>query len=94
MQKFVEAKRHQPSVLYIPSLLEWSTHLAESTLAMFATLLDSLSTSEPVLVFAFVDGNVEDLPVGVRDWFGKTDDNEVGLTKPGNVTRCTYLFPD
>lgn len=79
---FVEAKRHQPSVLYIPSILEWSRVLPESAKATFAALIESLTPSEPVLLLALHDGTVEDLVKEddrIRSWFGYTGDHYVEI---------------
>lgn len=79
---FVEAKRHQPSVLYIPSILEWSRVLPESAKATFAALIESLTPSEPVLILALQDGSIEDLVKEddrVRSWFGYSGDHYVEI---------------
>lgn len=83
---FVEAKRHQPSVLYIPSLIEWSNTLAETSRATVGALLDSLGASEPVLLLALVDGDLDDVPYDVRSWFGYTGNNAIFLDKPTLVS--------
>jgi SpoVK/Ycf46/Vps4 family AAA+-type ATPase len=85
VQMFVEAKRHQPSVLYIPSLVEWSNTLAETSRATVGALLDSLGSSEPVLLLALVDGDLAEVPYDVRSWFGYTGDNAIHLDKPSLV---------
>lgn len=79
---FVEAKRHQPSVLYIPAILEWSRVLPESAKATFAALMDGLTPSDPVLLLALHDGPVEELAeedARVKSWFGYTGEHYVGI---------------
>ncbi|KAJ9097629.1 hypothetical protein QFC21_004665 [Naganishia friedmannii] len=91
---FVEAKRHQPSVLYIPSILEWSRVLPESAKATFAALIESLTPSEPVLILALHDGSVEDLVKEddrVRSWFGYSGDHYVEIAPSTIEQRHTFF---
>jgi hypothetical protein len=90
---FVEAKRHQPSVLYIPSILEWSRVLPESAKATFAALMESLTPSEPVLILALHDGSVEDLVKEddrVKSWFGYSGDHYVEIA-PSNIVSLSEI---
>ncbi|PCH41735.1 AAA-domain-containing protein [Wolfiporia cocos MD-104 SS10] len=82
VQLFVEAKRHQPSVVYIPSLLGWCAAVSETSRTTVRAMLDTLSPTDPVLLLAVVDGPFSSLPRDVRTWFGPTRDNRVELTFP------------
>lgn len=82
MQLFVEAKRHQPSVVYIPSLTGWCAAVSETARTTVRAMLDSLAPTDPVLLLAVVDGPFAALPRDVKAWFGPTRDNRVNLTKP------------
>jgi hypothetical protein len=90
----VEAKRHQPSVLYIPSILEWSRVLPESAKAVFAALIESLTPSDPVLLLALHDGTIEELAkedFRIRSWFGYSGDHFVEIdmsTEVSLVSSC------
>jgi SpoVK/Ycf46/Vps4 family AAA+-type ATPase len=86
VQMFVEAKRHQPSVLYIPALSQWSTVLTPTAKATFGTLLDSLTPSEPVIVIAFMDEPLVTLDHEITSWFGRMGDNLIGLQAPDIVS--------
>lgn len=91
---FVEAKRHQPSVLYIPSILEWSRVLPESAKATFAALIESLTPSDPVLLLALHDGTVEELAkldYRIRSWFGYSGEHFVEIEVS---TPVSTLQPD
>ncbi|KAJ9123951.1 hypothetical protein QFC22_000742 [Naganishia vaughanmartiniae] len=91
---FVEAKRHQPSVLYIPSVLEWSRVLPESAKATFAALIESLTPSEPVLILALHDGSIEDLAKEddrVKSWFGYSGDHYVEIAPSTIEQRHTFF---
>ncbi|KZT35228.1 AAA-domain-containing protein [Sistotremastrum suecicum HHB10207 ss-3] len=70
VQLFVEAKRHQPSVIYIPSLLGWCSAVTETARTTMRSMLDTLSPNDPILLLAIVDGPFSSLPRDVRKWFG------------------------
>ncbi|KAH9950116.1 AAA-domain-containing protein [Amylocystis lapponica] len=82
VQLFVEAKRHQPSVVYIPSLLSWSAAVSETSRTTVRAMLDTLAPTDPVLLLAVVDGQFSALPRDVRAWFGSTRENRVDLPSP------------
>ncbi|BEI93938.1 uncharacterized protein CcaverHIS019_0603970 [Cutaneotrichosporon cavernicola] len=82
VQMFVEAKRHQPSIIFIPSLGQWSETLSETARSTTRALLDGISPSDPVLLLAIVDGPVSTLPPDVRAWFGFSDENRIQLGAP------------
>ncbi len=85
VQMFVEAKRHQPSVLYIPSILDWAAIMPDTAKITFSALLDSLTPTEPVLVLALLEGKVEDIPPQIRQWFGVASENLYQLPWPDEV---------
>jgi SpoVK/Ycf46/Vps4 family AAA+-type ATPase len=85
VQLFIEAKRHKPAVLFIPSLTQWVNTVTETARSTFKSLLDSLAPSDPVLLLAVVDGNVIDIPRDVKAWFGHAKENRVALTLPSLV---------
>ena len=91
VQMFVEAKRHQPSVLYIPALSQWSAVLSPTAKATFGTLLDSLTPSEPVIIIAFMDEPVTELDPEILAWFGRMGDNLVELHSPDDVCTCRFF---
>ncbi|OCH93260.1 AAA-domain-containing protein [Obba rivulosa] len=91
VQLFVEAKRHQPSIIYIPSLVGWCAAMSETSRTTVRAMLDSLSPTDPVLLLAVVDGKFTDLPRDVRAWFGPTRDNRIELTKPGAPKREEFF---
>ena len=86
VQMFVEAKRHQPSVLYIPALSQWSAVLTPTARATFGTLLDSLTPSEPVIVIAFMDEPLAALDDEIKSWFGRMGNNLIQLRAPSIVS--------
>jgi SpoVK/Ycf46/Vps4 family AAA+-type ATPase len=85
VQLFVEAKRHQPSVIFIPSLSQWASALSDTAKSTIRALLDGVPASDPILILALVDGELRDLPRDVRSWFGLGKDNRVALDTPSAV---------
>ncbi|GAA6012596.1 hypothetical protein JCM11491_005447 [Sporobolomyces phaffii] len=91
VQLFVEAKRHKPSILFIPSLLTWCTSVGETVRSTIKGLLDSLDPSDPILLLAVVDGAMKDIPADVRSWFGFVKGNRVVLGKPNAEQRESFF---
>ncbi|KIK70579.1 hypothetical protein GYMLUDRAFT_148547 [Collybiopsis luxurians FD-317 M1] len=93
VQLFVEAKRHSPSVIYIPSLIGWCAAISETARATVRAMLDTLAPTDPILLLAVVDGKFTDLPRDVRSWFGPTKDNRVEITPPDVSQRVAFFQP-
>lgn len=97
VQLFVEAKRHKPSILFIPSLLTWCQTVNDTVRSTIKGLLEGLEPSDPILLLAVVDGPLTELPSDVRGWFGFGKGNRVVMTSPGRVSiffsissRCSF----
>ena len=91
MQQFVEAKRHQPSVIYIPSLTSWCAAVSETARTTVRSMLDSLAPTDPILLLAVVDGTFASLPRDVKAWFGPTRENRVALELPSADQRLKFF---
>nr|VWP00373.1 Threonine dehydratase (EC (Threonine deaminase) [Ganoderma boninense] len=91
VQLFVEAKRHQPSVVYIPSLVGWCAAVTETARTTVRAMLDTLSPTDPVLLLAVVDGPFSQLPRDVRQWFGPIRENRVALISPSAPQRDAFF---
>ncbi|ORX34940.1 hypothetical protein BD324DRAFT_609696 [Kockovaella imperatae] len=91
VQLFVEAKRHQPSILFIPSLLPWTYALTESTRILFQSLLHGIPSSDPVLLLALSDQPFNQIPQEIRAWFGSSGEAKAELVSPSNSERSEYL---
>ncbi|PWN54474.1 AAA-domain-containing protein [Violaceomyces palustris] len=107
VQLFIEAKRHKPSVVFIPGLVHWSQSVSESVKTTVKALLDGLAPSDPVLLLGIAEAPLSELPREVRSWFGYLRDNRVEIQPPNleqreryfseilaNVTRPPTEFPD
>ncbi|KAH0586853.1 hypothetical protein H2248_005697 [Termitomyces sp. 'cryptogamus'] len=93
VQLFVEAKRHQPSVIYIPSLVGWCAAVSETSRSTVRAMLDTLAPTDPILLLVVVDGHYAELPQDVKAWFGPTKDNRVELTSPSASQRIEFFEP-
>ncbi|KAF5392492.1 hypothetical protein D9757_002326 [Collybiopsis confluens] len=91
VQLFVEAKRHSPSVIYIPSLVGWCAAISEMARATVRAMLDTLAPTDPILLLAILDGKFSDLPADVRSWFGPTKDNRIEITFPNTSQRAAFF---
>ncbi|SCV02465.1 LAME_0H01134g1_1 [Lachancea meyersii CBS 8951] len=56
VQAFTEARRRQPSVLYIPNIEIWILTVPESAILTLASLLGTLKTTERVMLLAVANG--------------------------------------
>ncbi|KAJ3738977.1 hypothetical protein DFH05DRAFT_732535 [Lentinula detonsa] len=95
VQLFVEAKRHSPSVIYIPSLVSWCAAISGTARATVRAMLDTLAPTDSILLLAIIDGKFSSLPRDVRAWFGPTaiKDNSVELLAPSADQRLAFFEP-
>ncbi|KAG0150225.1 hypothetical protein CROQUDRAFT_652646 [Cronartium quercuum f. sp. fusiforme G11] len=91
VQIFNEAKRHKPSVIYIPSLHNWDMPLLEGVRPTIGSLLDELKSSDPILLLGVVDCPFEQLPRSLRSWFGITQTNRIVLEPPSPAEREKFF---
>lgn len=91
VQLFVEAKRHQPSVIFIPSLSQWASAVPELARSTFGALLDGIPPSDPILLLAMADSPWTDLPADVKAWFGFARENKIALDFPNASERSAYF---
>ncbi|KAF8596521.1 AAA-domain-containing protein, partial [Ceratobasidium sp. AG-I] len=91
VQLFVEAKRHKPSVIYIPALIGWCAAIPEAARLTMKTMLDTISPTDPILLLAVVEGDLVSLPQDVRGWFGFSRENYVPLAAPTAIQRQAFF---
>ncbi|KAL4075483.1 AAA-domain-containing protein [Scleroderma citrinum] len=93
VQLFVEARRHQPSVLYIPALSSWSAALSETVRSTVRAMLDSLGPTDPILLLAVSDAPFSSLPRDVKAWFGITRSTRIVMSPPRPEHISAYFSP-
>jgi len=91
VQIFTEARRHKPSIVYIPSLLAWSAAVSDAVRATVSGLLEAIEPSDPILLLAVVEGEFRDLPADVRAWFGFLRTNRIVLDAPSPEQRRAFF---
>ncbi|KAF8505437.1 AAA-domain-containing protein [Russula emetica] len=91
VQLFVEAKRHQPSIIYIPSLRGWCSAVSETCRSTIHAMLSTLAPTDPILLLAVVDGSYMSLPRDVRAWFGPTRETRIEVTRPSAAQRVAFF---
>ncbi|WRT63360.1 uncharacterized protein IL334_000265 [Kwoniella shivajii] len=91
VQLIIEAKRHQPSIIFVPALSAWASTISETARATVRTLLDGIPPSDPILVFGMSDAPVDELPGDVRGLFGFGPENRIELELPTRSERTEYF---
>lgn len=95
VQSFLEARKRQPSVLYIPNLEIWSRAVPESVILTLSALLRSLQGDERILLLAVSEMTAlhkTDSPIDHLE-FGS---NVIHIKKPSALQRTKYFnsLPD
>lgn len=82
VQLFNEAKRHKPSVIYIPNITTWYQTVGPSVIRLFTGLLRGLAPNDQVLVLGVMEWDSElsgpDRDV-VRDFFDTSSKTQFKL---------------
>ncbi|SPO30592.1 related to YTA7 - 26S proteasome subunit [Ustilago trichophora] len=91
IQLFVEAKRHKPSVLYIPGIVHWSRSVSESVKTTFKALLDGLTDADPVMLLGIAEAPLDELDEEVHSWFDFLDDDVVEIPRPDEESRSEFF---
>ncbi|EGW31090.1 uncharacterized protein SPAPADRAFT_52267 [Spathaspora passalidarum NRRL Y-27907] len=93
VQTFVEARRHQPSIIYIPNIEIWFNVVPYTARATLISLFRGLKSNERVLLLGISDCHVEELDDEIKDGFGfgKNDKSSVELKSPTQSQRENYF---
>jgi SpoVK/Ycf46/Vps4 family AAA+-type ATPase len=84
---FTEVRRHKPSVVFIPQIEQWYATLGETALTTLSSMLQSLPPTDPVLLLATTDMEVEELDKAiVRGLFSYSRKNRVVIARPTFVS--------
>jgi SpoVK/Ycf46/Vps4 family AAA+-type ATPase len=93
IQSFIEARRHKPSIIYIPNIDIWFNTLPESAKATLAGLLRSVSSNERILLLGISEVPLEQLDDGLKYLFGISDSNFVELELSSDEERSKFFQP-
>lgn len=92
VQTFIEARRHQPSIIFIPNIDTWFDVMTQSAKATLMGLLRNLKSNEKILLLGISDRIYEELDYGVRATFGSLSDNNcLTLANPKEPARRTFF---
>lgn len=92
VQTFIEAKRHQPSIVFIPNIDIWFRVVPYSAQATLMGLLRSLKSTERVLLLAVSETKLENLDPSIKSIFGFTHSaNNVRLRNPSRKERLEFF---
>ena len=94
VQSFIEAKRYQPSIIFIPSIDVWFDVVPYSAKATLISLLRTLKSDEKVFLLGISETPVEELNSEIYDLFcnyNKDLNSLVALTKPSREEKIAYF---
>lgn len=88
--KFTEVRRHKPSVVFIPQIDRWYATLGDGALTALTTMLHSLPPTDPVLLLATTDMEVNEMEKAiVRGLFNYSRKNRAVIARPTLVSIAT-----
>ncbi|QRG40559.1 hypothetical protein FDK38_005038 [Candidozyma auris] len=92
VQTFIEARRHQPSIVFIPNIDTWFDVMTHSAKATLAGLLRNLKSNEKILLLGIAERSFDDLDPEVKHTLGISgDSNNVYLENPDIVARKNFF---
>ncbi|CAM9020522.1 unnamed protein product [Wickerhamomyces anomalus] len=91
IQSFIEARRHQPSIIFIPNIDIWYHAVSDSSKATLSGLLRSVGSNERILLLGLSDTSFEDLDVSLKRLFGLSEANHVNLEKADEQQRDKFF---
>lgn len=92
VQAFIEARRHQPSIVFIPNIDIWFRVVPFSAQATLMGLLRSLKSNEKVLLLAVSETSMDNLDSEIKSLFGFNNSaNNVALNNPSRKERLEYF---
>ncbi|KAK6462515.1 hypothetical protein DFJ63DRAFT_319338 [Scheffersomyces coipomensis] len=92
VQAFIEARRSQPSILFIPNIDVWFEVVPYSARATLSSLLRSLKSTEKILLLGVSETSEEELSPEIKILFGiNSIANNVNLHNPNVSQRQIYF---
>ncbi|QLQ77807.1 hypothetical protein HG537_0A00540 [Torulaspora globosa] len=89
VQSFLEARKRQPSVIYIPNLEIWSMAIPESVILTLSSLLRSLQGEERILLLAVSESLNDSMASPIE--FLEFGSNVIHIRKPSASQRTNYF---
>ncbi|ODV98409.1 hypothetical protein PACTADRAFT_36955 [Pachysolen tannophilus NRRL Y-2460] len=84
IQMFIEAKRHKPSVIYIPNVDIWYNAIPDASKSTLLSLLRSIQPHDKILLLGISDLDYRYLSKDLKDIFGLNNfiDLQIKLSQP------------
>lgn len=92
VQTFIEARRHQPSIIFIPNIDTWFDVMPHSAKAILSGLLRNLRSNEKILLLGIAERTYEELDTEIKLTLGFLGElNNVTLTNPSLDARKKFF---
>lgn len=92
VQAFIEARRHQPSIIFIPNIDVWFQVVPYPAKATLTSLLRNLKSNEQVLLLGVSETSMENLDLEIKSIFGfNNPSNNVHLQNPNRHQRKMFF---
>ncbi|KAL8874214.1 MAG: hypothetical protein Q9174_000406, partial [Haloplaca sp. 1 TL-2023] len=92
IQLFAEARRHKPSVIFIPNVEIWFTTVGDSVISTFNSLLRSLAPTDPVMLLGVMEGEADQInEARISSLFGYSKRNQFEVQRPPRPYRHDYF---
>lgn len=92
VQTFIEARRHQPLIIFISNIDTWFDVMPHSAKAILAGLLRNLRSNEKILLLGISDTHLDELDSEVKSVLGYTDGfNNIRLENPNKRARAAFF---
>ncbi|SMN22396.1 similar to Saccharomyces cerevisiae YGR270W YTA7 Protein that localizes to chromatin and has a role in regulation of histone gene expression [Maudiozyma saulgeensis] len=91
VQGFIEARKRQPSIIFIPNIDIWARSIPTSALSTLASLVRSLKSKEKILLLGLADTPAEELSYDETISQLYFQDNIFNIEKPQTMERSEYF---
>ncbi|CCG83104.2 putative AAA family ATPase [Taphrina deformans PYCC 5710] len=91
IQAFTEAKRHKPSILFMPCIELWFQTASDSVVSTLRSLLSTIGPNEPLLLLAISDTVRSRLPTRITEFFGHNSISNIHIELPTEQERSAFF---
>lgn len=92
IQTFIEARRHQPSVIFIPNIDLWYQIVPTTAKATLNSLLKSLKSNEKILLLGISETVQDNLDYEIKLLFASTNESNNVLLRHPDVSQRREFF--
>lgn len=91
IQTFVEAKRHMPSILFMPSIELWFGSASSSVVLILKSMLSTLAASDQLVLLGIANSERSELSCEISDLFGNSDVTNLAVGQPTAEERFGFF---